>query len=172
MSPRIARSVSIALLGGVVTVVLFGLGLLVWAGLIGWAAFIDAGDDAAALKKTVVATVFGASLAWGALVATRLIPVPPDNWLWMLRAGVAVAITLWILVVATQVPLLSRVSTSLYGYAAMFGAFAMEIEEMTGLERLTSLHLYNPFFTVVFSIVIGAVFGLLSGKLTGALSKA
>ena len=171
MSPLTARSVSMALLGGIATVLLYSQGLLVWAGFVAWAAFLEAGGDTAALKTTIAGNLFGACVAWVALTVTLHIPVPSEGAAWILRAGALVAVTLPLLVMGTRIALFSRASTNLLGYAAMFGAVAIAIPVVTILDRLQSFHLYNPLIVVALSMITGAVFGLLSNKLTEALTK-
>jgi len=171
MPPLTARAVSMALLGGVAIVLFLSQGFLMWAGFIGWAAFIEAGGDGAAFKKSVSGNIFGALVAWAALLAAVSVSVPVGGWLWMPRTGLAVAISLFVLVYASRLELLSRVSASLLGYAAVFGAATLAVAEVTGPERLTGLHAYNPLLVAVISMVGGAVFGLASGKLAEAMTK-
>jgi hypothetical protein len=172
MSPMTARAVSMALLGGVVAVLFQTQGLLSWAGFIAWGGFLAAGGDTTALKKTIVGNIFGAFLAWSALMMMFQVYVAPDSWLWMPRAGIAMAVTLLVLSLAAKVELLSHIPAGLIGYAAVFGAFSIPLRpDLTGLERLTGLHLYNPFIQVPISMVAGAVVGLIAVKLAGALSK-
>jgi hypothetical protein len=173
MSPTTARAVSMALLGGLAAALLPTIGLFGWAGFIAWGGFLAAGGDNAALKKTIAGNIFGAFLAWVALVGTRLIEVDPGSWLWVPRAGIAVAVTLLVLCLAARVELLSHIPTGLMGYAAVFAAFSIPIVSVNvqGLDRLTGLHMYNPFIQVALSMVTGAVVGLISVKLAGALSK-
>jgi hypothetical protein len=171
MSSQGARSVSMALVGGVAAMLFFSQGLLVWAGFVGWAAFLDAGGDSAALSKTIAGTVFGALLAWAALIVNAEIPVPPEGWLWIPRIGACVAVSLLILVLAGRSSMLSRVSTSLLGYAAVFGATAEIIAGQMGTGMLLSAHQANPLVNAVLSMVLGTIFGLVSNKFTEALSK-
>jgi hypothetical protein len=171
MSPMTARAVSMALLGGVVAVLFQTQGLLAWAGFIAWGGFLAAGGDTTALKKTVAGNIFGAFLAWVVLMIVRQVYVAPDSWLWMPRTGIPVAVTLLVLSLAAKVELLSHIPAGLLGYAAVFGAFSIPIGDLTRLERLTALHMYNPFIQVSGSMVAGAVVGLIAVKLAGALSK-
>lgn len=171
MPPLTARALSTALLGGVAIVLFLTQGLLMWVGFIGWAAFIEAGGDGSAFMKTITGNIFGALLAWAALLVAVSVSVPADGWLWMPRTGLAVAISLFALVYASRFAPLARISTSLLGYAAVFGTAAIAVAEVTGAERLTRFHLYNPLIVTVLSMVGGAVFGLMSNKLADALTK-
>jgi hypothetical protein len=159
-----------ALFGGIALILFRTQGLLLWAGFVAWAAFLDAGGDGAALKKTIVGNIFGAFMAWVALLLVLYVVVPAGSWLWMPRTALAVAVTLLVLGLAARSELLSHVPSSLYGYAAVFGSWAVVVPDSPGPERLTDLHLYNPIIVVVISMVIGAVFGLLSNKLADSLA--
>lgn len=171
MSPLTARSVSMALVGGVAAVLLYSQGFLVWPALIAWAAFIDAGGDSAALKRTIIGNAFGAGLAWITLVISLSIAVADEGRMWIPRTGITIAISLFILVLASRVSALSRVSLSIYGYAAVFGAYILAIEGRTALQGLTGAHLNNPLVLVVISMVAGAVCGVASNRLATAMTK-
>ncbi len=171
MSSLTARSVSMGLVGGLAAILLYSQGFLVWAALIAWAAFLDAGGDTAALKRTVTGTVFGAILAWVTLVLALNFEVAVETQLWIPRTAIAVAISLLILGLSTRIAALSRLSTSLYGYGALFGAYIITIEGRTALESLSSRHLNNPLILVAVSMAVGAVCGLISNRLAEALAK-
>jgi hypothetical protein len=171
MTPLTARSTSIALVGGVAAMLFWTVGLLFWAGVIAWAACMEAGGDSDAVRKTIAGNTFGAVMGWIALTVALLIPVSPEGWVWVPRSAIPVAITLFFIVMATRVPLLSRLNASLYGYGAVFGAFLVIAAETTSLDRLTSVHLYNPVLAVVISMVGGAVCAPVATRLTAALSK-
>ena len=171
MSKTTARAVSMALLGGIMMVLFVTQGLLFWAGLIAWAGFVSAGADGGALKKGIAGYVLGAALAWVALFLTHLIVVASDSWLWMPRIGAAVAVTLFVLVLASKVEILSHLPSSLMAYGALIGAYSIPIMQLDGWARLTGLHLYNPFIQVVLSMILGGVFGQLSARFEAGLSK-
>jgi hypothetical protein len=172
MSQLVALSVSIALLGGVATMLYQTQSFLIWAGFIAWAAFFGAGGDTAALKKTIAGSVFGAIVAALALVLFQYLPV--EGWLWIPRNGVVVAVTVLILGLASKVELLSHLPANVYGYAATFAATRMA-SMATPVAPTTQLfsapHVSIPLFNVIVSMVVGALFGLASGKLAAALQK-
>ncbi|MGH7703311.1 MAG: DUF1097 domain-containing protein [Gemmatimonadales bacterium] len=169
MSPKVALSVSIALLGGVAAVLFLTQGLFLWAGFIAWAAFFGAGGDHAALKKTIAGNLFGVLWAWVALLTIELVHV--GGWLWIPRDGIVIGLTVLVLGLASRVELLSPIPASIYGYAAMFAAASMAHPDVAFIQRLTGFHQYNPFLNVAVSMVGGAVFGLASSKLAGALQR-
>jgi hypothetical protein len=171
MTRSTARALSTALIGGIATALLLSQGLLLWAALIAWAAFLEAGGDGAAMKKTIVGTLFGAVLGWVALLLMLYVVIPEGTWLWMPRTGFAVAVTLLVLVLATRFEAFASLSLSLYGYAAVLATSAMVIEGLTGPQRLTGLHLYNPLLLTILSMIAGSVLGLISVKLAEAMAK-
>jgi len=171
MSPRSARAVSTAVVGGLAAMVFFRFGLLVWAGLLAWAVLVPGGDEPGALQKTIAGTTFGAIMAWVAFMLNLLVSVPAEGWLWVPRIGVAVGITLLILCLATGIPLLSRLSASLAGYAALFGGMATAIAGMSDSSILNTPHLSNPLINVVISMAGGALFASAAKKLEASFTK-
>jgi hypothetical protein len=171
MTPLTARAVSIALLGGAAAVLFATQGLVSWVAVLGWGGYVAAGGDSTALKRTIAAGLLGALLAWVALLIRHQFVVPPDSWLWMPRAGIAVAVTLFVLGMATKVDLFSHLPSGFIGYAAVFGTFAIPDSAAAGQERLMGLHLYNPFIQASLSLVAGAVLGAISVAVAGVLSK-
>ena len=65
MSPRNARSLGSAIVGGVTALVFFRLGLLFWVGIVGWVAFAEAEGDGSPLIRVICSGVFGALVGWG-----------------------------------------------------------------------------------------------------------
>lgn len=163
MSGLVALSLSIGVLGGVATWLSFGLlaGMVViWAIFIAWGSYFHNGADSAALKNTIVCGIFGAVMAGIAFAMIDLVPLGAT-----LTAPVWVAVTVFILVFASQVPALSVVPTLVYGYAATV-AYVMGVGGDT-----TAMDLSNPVVVISLSIIVGTVFGLLSGKLSAKLTS-
>jgi len=171
MSPMTARAVSMALWGGLVAAFFSSGGLLDWAAFIAWAGFLAAGGDNAALKKTIPAFIFGAAVAWAAMLLRHQVAVAPDSILWIPRAGFAAAGSILILVLVSKVDLLSSVAASLTGFALAFAAGAIPIQELKGESRVMGVHMYNPFFQVSISMVAGVLVGLIAVKTATALQK-
>ena len=72
MSELLALSVSVAVLGGIWAFIALGplAGFaLVWAGFIAAGCFFAAGGDTKALTKTIVGIIYGAIIAWIALLS-------------------------------------------------------------------------------------------------------
>jgi hypothetical protein len=172
MSSQSAKSVSMALVGGVAAMLFFRFGLLIWAGFVAWAVFVGTGDDSAALQKTIAGTIFGAVIAWVAFMLNLMVAVPAEGWLWVPRIGVAIAITLLIIgMVSSRVSALSSLPAALAGYAGVFGGMATAIAGQSDATVLNSPHLHNPLINVVISMVGGALFASASKKLAGSLTK-
>lgn len=168
-----ALSVSIALLGGLWAYLALGplAGfVLVWAGFIAWGCYFHTGGDTAALQKTITGTIYGAVLAWIALMLIVNVPVPLPAPLW---PAIVVAITVFFLVIVAGCNLLSVVPANVYGYAATV-AYALQTPTTDAggpLHSLMAVSFANPLILLAVSFAIGAVFGMLSGKLSGMLSK-
>jgi hypothetical protein len=79
MTELLALSVSVAVLGGIWAFIALGpLGgfALVWVGFIAAGCFFAAGGDTKALSKTIVGMIYGAIVAWIALLIIAKVPVP------------------------------------------------------------------------------------------------
>jgi hypothetical protein len=79
MTELLALSVSVAVLGGIWAFIALGpLGgfALVWVGFIAAGCFFAAGGDIKALSKTIVGMIYGAIVAWIALLIIAKVPVP------------------------------------------------------------------------------------------------
>src|SRR5271154_6296869 len=73
-----ALAISISVLGGIATYVLLspiGLGLQIWAVFIAWATFFHCGGKEAGLAKAITHIVFGAIMAFIALLLVTQIPL-------------------------------------------------------------------------------------------------
>ena len=106
-----ALAVSIGLLGGIAAWLFLGpiggLGLSIWAAFIGWASFYHCGGKEAGLQKAIVNNVFGAIMGWIALLLVTQIPLAGSLGL-PVWAGICVAVTVFILVIAAKKPDVER----------------------------------------------------------------
>ena len=85
MTELLALSVSVAVLGGIWAFIALGpLGgfALVWVGFIAAGCFFAAGGDIKALSKTIVGMIYGAIVAWIALLIIAKVPVPGLGTVW------------------------------------------------------------------------------------------
>ena len=164
-----ALAISIGVLGGIATYVLLspiGFGLQIWVAFIAWATFYHCGGKEAGFGKTLTHTIFGAIMGYIALLLVTKVPL--GNAIGVpLWAGIAVLITVFILVYAAKQASLSDIPASVYGYAAIAG-FALAGNK---LGAVTSLTLDNPFINTVLSLIVGAILGYISQKVAVAISS-
>jgi len=165
-----ALAVSIGLLGGIAAWLFLGpmggLALSVWAAFIAWASFYHCGGKEAGLQKTIVHNVFGAIMGWIALILVTQIPLGATLGV-PLWAGICVAVTVFILVMAAKNAMLSDIPASVFGYASV-AALALAGGK---LGAVTAGTFENPLLNIVVSMIIGAIFGYVSEKIGGALAK-
>jgi hypothetical protein len=163
-----ALAVSIGVLGGIATYVFLspiGLGLQIWAAFIAWATFYHCGGKEAGLTKALIHLIFGAIMAYIALLLVTQVPLGGSLGV-PLWAGICVLITVFILVYAAKSPTLSDIPASVYGYAAV-AAFALAGGK---LGAVTTGSMENPFINVVISLIIGVVLGYISQKIAIAMA--
>lgn len=128
-------------------------GLQVWALLTGWASFLLLGGGLDGLRKSAIHSLFGASLALGALVFATHQPeaLGVDFAVW---AALGVAVTVALVTLAARLPLLGSVPASLLGYVSVLVATLPDYR----VERILSPSVGNPVFGAVASLIIGALF--------------
>ena len=167
MTQLVALSLSIAVLGAIWAFCALGPlsgFVLVWAGFIAWGCFFQAGGDVKALQKTIVGTVYGAVVAWIALLIIVNVPIAAMGAIW---PAIVVGVTVFFLVIVASVELLSAVPANVYGYAALVG---YSLHQPSALQNLGAASFANPLVLLVVSLVIGALLGYVSGQLTKALT--
>ena len=132
-----------------------------------WASFYHCGGKEAGLQKAIVNNVFGVIVGWIALLLVTQIPLAGSLGL-PVWAGICVAVTVFILVIAAKNPDLSDIPAGVFGYASVV-ALALAGNK---LGVLTAASLENPLVSIVISIVIGAAFGYVSQRAATAVAKA
>jgi len=165
MSDLLALAVSVAVLGGIWAFLALGplAGYaLVWVGFIAAGCFFAAGGDTKALSKTIAGMIYGAVIAWIALLIIANVPMPALGTVW---PAIVVGITVFFLVIVASADLLSCVPANVYGYAALVG-YALSAGK---LAALTAADNSNPLFVTIVSAILGAVLGYLIGQLAGVL---
>jgi uncharacterized protein DUF1097 len=165
MSELLPLSVSVAVLGGIWAYLALGplAGFaLVWVGFIAAGCFFAAGGDTKALTKTIVGMIYGAVVAWIALLIIAQVPVPALGTVW---PAIVVGVTVFFLVIVASIDLLSCVPANVYGYASLVG-YTLSAGK---LGALTAADSSNPLFLIVVSAILGAVLGYLMGQLAAAL---
>ena len=165
MSELLALSVSVAVLGGVWAFIalspIAGYAL-VWVGFIAAGCFFAAGGDTKALIKTIVGMIYGAVIAWIALMIIAKVPVPALGAVW---PAIVVGVTVFFLVIVASIDPLSCVPANVYGYAALVG-YTLSAGK---LDALTAADNSNPLFLIVVSAILGGVLGYLMGQLASVL---
>lgn len=175
MTPLVALSVSIAVLGAIWAFLALGPlsgFVLVWAGFIAWGCFFHSGGDNNALVRTIAGTAYGALIGWIALMVVVHVPVPALGTIWL---AIVVGVTVFCLVIVSSVDQLSVVPANVYGYAAIvaYSLHQPSSPPATGpLANLVSPSFANPLILLIISMVAGAVFGYLSGQLAKTLTRA
>jgi len=165
MSDLLALAVSVAVLGGIWAFLALGplAGYaLVWVGFIAAGCFFAAGGDTKALSKTIAGMIYGAVIAWIALLIIANVPMPALGTVW---PAIVVGVTVFFLVIVASADLLSCVPANVYGYAALVG-YALSAGK---LAALTAADNSNPLFVTIVSAILGAVLGYLIGQLAGVL---
>jgi hypothetical protein len=165
MSELLALSVSVAVLGGVWALIALGPMsgyALVWAGFIAAGCYFATGGDTKALAKTIVGMIYGAVIAWIALLIIAKVSVPSLGVVW---PAIVVGVTVFFLVIVASADLLSAVPANVYGYAALVG-YTLSAGK---LDALTAPDNSNPLLLIAVSSILGAVLGYLMGQLAGVL---
>jgi hypothetical protein len=174
MKQLVALALSIAVLGAIWAYIALGPlsgDVLVWAGFIAWACYFQSGADSKALTRTIAGTCYGALIGWIALLLLVNTSVPALGVAW---PAILVGLTVFLLVIAASIDLLSVVAANIYGYAAIVAYSLHQPSAQPGigpLRNLTSSSIANPLILLIVSLVLGALFGLFSGKLAGALTR-
>ena len=169
MKSLTALSLSIAVLGAVATFLALQVAggfVLIWVIFVGWGAFYALGGNQDALKNTIVCGIFGVIMAW--LSAVVILSVPLAEQLGLpLWAGIVVGVAVLILCLAANVPALSAIPGSVFGYASTFG-YLLQTPNMFAKDALYAAAATNPLIIMSISLAVGAGFGLLSSKLGAA----
>lgn len=154
-----ALAVSIGLLAVLATWLFLGplaaFNMQIWQAFIAWACFFHSGGKTAGLVKTLPCMILGAVVGMlSVLLAGQL------GALGALAAPVAVGIGAAVLVLAANVPALSTIPASVYGFGSVAGLIL--------LKGLTPVEAVGP---TIASIVLGGAFGFASEALGGVLTK-
>ena len=179
MPQLLALSLSIAVLGAIWAFICLGPAsgfLLVWAGFIAWGCFFHTGGDNKALMKTIAGTVYGAIVAWIALLIIVHVPMAALGVVW---PAIVVGVTVFFLVIVASAEPLSAVPANVYGYAALVAyslsapspAPAAGQAAVGPMNNLGSASFANPLVLLIVSLVIGALFGYVSGQVSKAITR-
>lgn len=158
-----ALAVSIGLLGGVATYLFLTLGMFaIWIAFIGWASFFHCGGGMDGFKKSVAANIWGAICGFVALLLITKVDLGLPGVLW---ASIAVAVTVFVMIIAAKVEALGAIPAAVYGYAATAGYGLM------GGADAAMFDMANPLIVGAGSLIIGGIFGIVSEKFAGILKS-
>ena len=159
-------SLSVGVLGGISVFlagnVLAPLSYSIWVGFIGWAMFFKNGGDNDSLKMTCTAGIYGAVVAGIFFALSGAMPIGGA-----LNVPIWIAITVFGLMMGTQVSCFACAPTAVTGYAACAG-YVLHASAAPMVSSMALLQ--NPVVIVSLSLVIGAIFGMISGKVAAAAS--
>ncbi|WP_428610043.1 DUF1097 domain-containing protein [Sedimenticola sp.] len=170
MSLLVALSISISVLGGIATWAFLSAWsgpVLIWAAFVAWGCFYHSGGDEAALKNTLVGNLFGVVCAWVAALVILSIPMAATLTL-PVWAGIVVAATVLVVVLAAHIPAFAVIPASVYGYASTF-AFLLQTPQALSVDSMTAVNFGNALLIVPVSMILGALFGYASAKIGGVL---
>ena len=165
---HLALSLSVGVLGGISVFLasnILSSIYLIWVGFIAWGLFFKNGGDNNALKMTITAGIYGAVLAGIFFILSGSINIGGA-----LNAPIWIAITVFLLIFGTQLPIFSCAPTAVCGYAATAG-YIIHAADGAMIPMITSTAIHNPVITISLSIIIGSIFGMLSGKLAAAIGN-
>ena len=85
-------------------------------------------------------------------------------------AGIVVAVAIFILCMAANIPALSAIPGTVFGFASTFG-YLLQTPNMLTQEILFGAAFTNPLIIMSISLAVGAIFGSISAKLGAAMTK-
>jgi hypothetical protein len=130
---------------------------LIWVSFIAWGCHFHSGGGTKGTTTTVACMSWGAVVGLGAvLLATGPLGTmdPPVAF------GIAVGLGAALICLSSKVPLLATIPASVYGFASIAGALAVNDGDPT-----------KAILPTVLSILIGAAFGYVSEMVSNALTK-
>ena len=180
-----ALAISIGVLGGLATFLFLGplgtSGIQLWCVFLAWACFYSVGGTEKGIMVTCIQMIFGAFCGWAAFMVITHVPLAATLGLpaW---AGICVGVSVVILVLAANVPILSVIPASVYGYAAIAAFFLLHtfalaaVYKVPGVlapgDALTAASMENPLITIAVSTVVGSLFAYVSQKIGLAMNTA
>ena len=130
---------------------------LVWVSFIAWGCHFHSGGGTKGATTTV------ACMSWGAIVglgAVMLATGPLGTMDPPVAFGIAVGLGAAIICLSSKVPLLATIPASVYGFASIAGALAVNDGDPK-----------KAILPTIISIVIGAAFGYVSEMVSNMLTK-
>jgi len=141
----------------------------IWAIFIGWGQYFHNGADSAALKNTIVCSIYGSVLAGVAFALITHVGLGEGTSL-AINAAVWVGLCVFILVLGASIPAFSVIPSAVYGFAAT-AAYAIHAgTDLSAAGNTLAMDFSNPVIVISLSLVLGAVFGLVSAKVAAMIS--
>lgn len=151
MTPLIALTISIAVLGGVDTYLTATiLPIPVWVTFIAWASFFACGGGTAGFVKSVLSNWTGVLIATLSLLAITAMPTSPA-W-----AAICVGVGSGAMVLASAAKVLGYPPAIVFGFASFVGTV------VATNHPVTQGGLSHPTLVAALSMLVGACFGYVS----------
>jgi hypothetical protein len=159
MSPLMALTTSIAILGGVDTYLTATvMPIPVWVTFIAWASFFACGGGTAGFTKSIISNWTGAVIAALSLLAISFVPDSPAF------AGISVGIGSGAMILASSHRALGFPPAIVFGFASTVATMVA-----TG-HPITERSIQNPLLIAAVSLLVGDMFGFVSEKFSEILT--
>lgn len=159
-----ALALVIGVMGGIATWAAVTIGspyVLIWAIFVAWGSFFHCGGGTEGAKASLVANIWGAAMAVIAFIALTSLGVTAVN------AGLCVGVTVLLMILGANIPLLGAIPASVYGYASTAALFLMGGAAYgAGTAGIVMVGV-----AIAVSMAIGNGLGYISGEIVGALTK-
>ena len=159
MSPLMALTTSIAILGGVDTYLTATImPIPVWVTFIGWASFFACGGGSAGFVKSIISNWTGAVIASLSLLGIAAVPDSP------VVAGICVGIGSGAMILASAHRVLGFPPAIVFGFASTVATMVA-----TG-HPITERGIQNPLLIAAVSLLVGDIYGFVSEKFSEILT--
>jgi hypothetical protein len=159
MTPLLALTTSIAILGGIDTYLTATvLPIPVWVTFIAWASFFACGGGSAGFVKSIISNWVGLAISSLCLLAIAAVPGSPAF------AGLSVGIGSGAMILASSHRALGFPPAIVFGFASTVGTVAA-----TG-HPITESSITNPALIAAVSLLVGDMFGFVSEKFADILA--
>ncbi|WP_323769932.1 DUF1097 domain-containing protein [Antarctobacter sp.] len=170
MSKITSLAISVSVCGFVAVWFFLTMGtILIWAAFVAWACFYALGGDAAAFRTTIISNAFGVFVA--STTALIIVAVPMAEVIGgAVWAALVVAVSIALYILAANIPALTSIPGTTFGYAATF-AFLLQTPDRFTVEALWSLSFNSSYVVLPVSMMLGACFALASAKGSDLLAR-
>ena len=129
---------------------------LVWISFIAWGCHFHSGAGVKGCTTAIVGMSFGALVGMAAVMLASGPLAGAGNF----AAPIAVGLGAFVICLASKIPLLATIPASVYGFASIAGALAVNDNDPM-----------KAILPTVLSVLIGAAFGYVSEMISNALTK-